>query len=62
MIGLILFLVCLLIVIVLVKMLCAELFPGNANALKIAILVCVLIAVLWLAGFGGWPHVYGWHP
>jgi hypothetical protein len=62
MLGLILFLLCVLIVCVIVKMILAEVLPGNTNAVKIAMLLVLLMAVLWLSGFGGWPHVYGWRP
>ena len=62
MLGFILFLLCLLIIVILVKMILAELLPGNANAFKIAMLVILLFAVLWLAGLGGWGYVRVWHP
>ncbi len=62
MLGLILFLLCLLIIGIIVRAACDECAPGNANIKKIALLVVLVFAILWLAGFGGWPHVYGWHP
>jgi hypothetical protein len=66
MFGLLLFLVCLAIALLLTKFI-VELVvdpPAQAKAVKIAVLVVVLSAFLWLAGFGGWGSVYGWrmHP
>jgi hypothetical protein len=62
MLGFIVFLICLLIVGVLVRACCEEFAPGNANIRKIALLLVLLFAILWLAGFGGWNYTTNFHP
>ena len=56
MIGFALFLFAVFIVILIVKAILAEVLPGNANAVKIALLIILLIALVWLFGGGGWGY------
>jgi hypothetical protein len=62
MIGFLVFLICVFIVVILVKAILAELLPGNANAVKIAMLVILLFALIWLFGGGGWGYTTNFHP
>ena len=61
MLGLILFLVFVLLLIYVMKEIIAALsLPPNIQ--RVAYLLLTLLVVVWLFGFGGWPHVYGWRP
>lgn len=62
MLGAIVFLICLLIIVILVKLILDQVAPGNAQYRLVAFLLVLLFAILWLAGFGGWGYVRGWHP
>lgn len=64
MIGLILFLVGVYILILLAKAIIEEVVdpPSRQKVTKIVVLLICFFALLWLAGFGGWGHVYGWRP
>lgn len=62
MIGLLIFLIFLLLLGYIVKLLCEMFFPGNGNALKIALLIVLLFALIWMFGGGGWGYTYNYHP
>jgi hypothetical protein len=64
MIGFLLFLLCLWLCLLLAKAIVETVVdpPARANALKIAYLVVVILAILWLAGFGGWGYTQNFHP
>jgi hypothetical protein len=61
MLGVIVFLICLLIVVILVKLILDQVAPGNTNVRLIVGLILLLFLILWLFGGGGWSHVTNWN-
>jgi hypothetical protein len=64
MFGFLLFLLCVWLSLLLVKAIVETVVdpPARPNALKIAYLIVVIVAILWLAGFGGWTYTTNFHP
>lgn len=64
MFGFLLFLLCVWLALLVAKAIVETVIdpPARANALKIAYLLVLIIAILWMAAGGGWGYTTNFHP